>query len=282
MRFIKNSWTFIFLFLSLCVQSQSLSQGKAYLESGDLDKAEKVFLQLKNQPATRMQAFEFLGDIASQRENWDKAVEIYGDLLSAQPENANYNFKYGGALGMKALDLPKIQAAFYISDIKKYLHRAAELDLQHIEARWALLKLYLELPGILGGSEEVSLKYAEELYHISKVDGYLAKGFIAKKSKRFSEAERNYKAAVATGGSPHTYEELADFYLKYKEEPSAAILVYAKAFLKHKKHEYLGSIKEIATKYPDARKAGRKFINHYLLENNDNKEAFQIKEVLKE
>jgi hypothetical protein len=45
----------------------------------------------------------------------------------------------------------------------------------HIDARWALIELYIKLPAL---SEEAkrTLKYSSELSKISSVDGYLSRG----------------------------------------------------------------------------------------------------------
>lgn len=48
----------------------------------------------------------------------------------------------------------------------------------HIDCRWALVQLYMELPGIVGGSERKARLYAQELMNLSKIDGLLAFGLI--------------------------------------------------------------------------------------------------------
>ncbi|MGB0949866.1 MAG: tetratricopeptide repeat protein, partial [Marinirhabdus sp.] len=112
--------------------------------------------------------------------------------------SANYHFKYGGAMGMKALNISRIRAVTYIGDIKKHFETAARLDLNHIEVRWALVEFYMQLPGILGGSEKKAQKYASQLLKISPVNGYLANGYIAEQGKRPKDAEVHYKKAIKT------------------------------------------------------------------------------------
>ncbi len=137
--------------------------------------------------------FELLGDIASFEKNWDAAISYYKKLIVANPENASFNLKYGGALGMKALSVSRFQAVVYIPDIKKYLSLAAEQDRSQIVARRALVELYIKLPGILGGSDEKALMYANQLKDLSPVNAYLAKGFIIKEN--IKEALVYYKNA---------------------------------------------------------------------------------------
>ena len=139
--------------------------------------------------------FELLGDIASFEKNWDAAISYYKKLIVANPENASFNLKYGGALGMKALSVSRFQAVVYIPDIKKYLSLAAEQDRSQIVARRALVELYIKLPGILGGSDEKALMYANQLKDLSPVNAYLAKGFIIKENENIKEALVYYKNA---------------------------------------------------------------------------------------
>ena len=116
----------------------------------------------------------------------------YEKLTKANPKNANYHYKYGGALGMKALGISKLRALGLIGDFKRSFETAAQLDPSHIDARWALVELYMTLPGIVGGSKSKSLQYANELEKLSKVDGYLSKGYIYEYDNEPELAEHYY------------------------------------------------------------------------------------------
>jgi len=134
----------------------------------DFDKAEKLFLSknlvqskvlfenyLKENP-NNLKALEYLGDIEGQNKSWDKAIYYYKKLKLLKPIEANYYYKYGGVLGMKAKDSNKFKALGMISEIKESFERAISLNPKHIEARVAMVELYLQLPGIVGGSEKKS------------------------------------------------------------------------------------------------------------------------------
>jgi len=78
------------------------------------------------------------------------------------------------------------------------------------------------LPGIVGGSERKAQKYAEELLSLSKVDGYLAKGYIDEYFERYTKAESNYIKAHETGNSKTTFQKLYNLYLnKLKDKTKA-------------------------------------------------------------
>lgn len=212
-----------FLLISFSVFSQStfekaekLYAQKKYTES------EKLFSEhLKAQP-NHARAIEYLGDIAGHQKDWDAAITNYKRLKVTYPKIANYWYKYGGALGMKAKESNKFKALGMIDEVEESFLTAAKLDSKHIETRWALVMLYIELPAMIGGSEKKAQKYADELILLSKVDGYLAKGYIDVYFKRYAKAENHYNKAHEIGNSKTTFEKLYDLYLnKLKDKAKA-------------------------------------------------------------
>ena len=212
-----------FLFLNAIAFSQT-----------NFEKAEKLFKEKKYSEAkglfesylksvpNHQKTIEYLGDIAGSSKMWDVAIEHYKKLKISNPNSANYWFKYGGAMGMKAKSVNKFRAVGMIDDIETAFLKAASLDKKHIETRWALVILYIELPGIIGGSEKKAAKYADELLAISKVDGYLAKGYIDVYYNRYKAAEVNLLKAHQIGKSATTYAKLYDFYMnKLKDKAKA-------------------------------------------------------------
>jgi tetratricopeptide (TPR) repeat protein len=203
-------------------------------ESSDFEKAEKLFQQEKYDQAKvlfenylkanpkNFKTIEYLGDIAGHQKKWDEAIKQYKILKVQFPKTANYWYKYGGALGMKAKSVNKFKALGMIDAIESAFLMAAKLDLKHIESRWALVILYIELPGIVGGSESKANKYSDELMNLSKIDGYLSKGYIDEYFNRFSKAEENYIKAHEIGNSKTTFQKLYNLYLnKIKDKAKA-------------------------------------------------------------
>ena len=86
----------------------------------------------------------------------------------------------------------------------KHLHKAVTLDSKHIEARWVLIELYVSLPKIVGGREENTTKYANELLETSIVDGYFTLGYVVECSNKSESAEKFCKKAIAVSRSEHT------------------------------------------------------------------------------
>ena len=198
----------------------------------DFDKGEKLFREEKFEQAqvllehvlvtqpSNLKALEYLGDIAGRNKSWDKALGYYKKLKQLKPTEANYYYKYGGVLGMKAKESSKFQALGMIGEIKESFEKAITLNPKHIEARWALVMIYIQLPGIVGGSETKAVKYSNELLKLSPVDGYLSKGQIEEYFKRYSLAEQQYKKAIAAGSTKVGGQMLANLYKnKMKKAP---------------------------------------------------------------
>jgi tetratricopeptide (TPR) repeat protein len=185
---------FFFLFISplfLCSQN-SFETGKNAFEAGEHLKAVSVLKAvLKDKPSDKM-VRDYLGQAYASLERWEESAEVNESLVEDFPKNAEYHFRYGGALGLVAKNSNPFKAVSLIGDVKFHLKKAIELDLKHVNSRWALLQMYLELPGIIGGSESTSRKYASELKSISPVDGALAFGYIERELKNYDKAEVHY------------------------------------------------------------------------------------------
>jgi len=208
------------------------------LSQTDFEKAEKLFANQKfpearllfesdlKQNPKHYKSVEYLGDINSHLQKWEAAVSFYEKLKRVDSRNANYQYKYGGALAMMAKDANRLRALTMINDIESAFERAIANNPKHIEARWALVELYLQLPGIAGGSEKKATRYANELEQLSPVDGYLSKGRIAEYFERFAAAEKYYRKAIEAGNSKTSSQKLADLYKNKMHQPEKAKAVW--------------------------------------------------------
>lgn len=178
-----------------------------------------------------IKVLEDLGNTYAQQNNWEEAVLVFEQLVEVEPNNANYHYKYGEALGRNALNSNKIFAFFRMNDVKEEFLIAAKLDTTHIETRWALVVFYTEIPGILGGSIQKALSYTEELQFLSPVDGYLSKGYVYEYDDETKLAEENYKKAIEIGGSITCFNKLISFY-KNNKEAQKAIFTIEEAYKK--------------------------------------------------
>ena len=250
-------------FLSGMAQDNSFNEGVSFFESKNFDKAKTAFQKAVNNELYSRKSIEYLGDIAGYQKRWDDALKHYKTLLEFDDNNANYHFKYGGAMALKAQASNKMKALTMIGDFKKHLHRAAVLDVKHIEARWALVEVYVSLPAVVGGSEKKALKYANELLKLSPVDGYLSLGYVAEYNDRPQDAERHYRKAVEIGGSLHTYDKLSNLY-EATNQPEKALENYEQATKKHQRNHLNYQIGKVCAQYNLSPQKGLQCLNTYL------------------
>ena len=258
----KCFWVLLLL-STFCFSQTSKENAKAYIDQKDYTKAEQEILSFLAINPNDLEAIELLGDAYGHQKKWDAAIDQYKILAEKESQNAEYHYKYGGALGMKALSVSKIKALGIIGDVKKAFLKAAELDPNHIDTRWALVELYVSLPGIIGGSTSKALKYANELENLSKVDGYLAKGYIYEYDDEPELAEKYYKEAITIGGSVTCYEKLTNFY-EAQEKPNEAIENIEAAHQKHQRNAMHYQIGKVCADYNVQLDKGEKCLKTYL------------------
>jgi len=258
----------LFVILSIICVNGAFSQGL-------VEKVDTLFQQkkyasaeivlsshLSKQPEDK-EAMELLGDAYGYQLKWDEAIEVYASLVETYPEDADLQYKLGGSLGLKAQSVSKLKALSYIWDIKDALKAAVRIDPNHIEAHWALIELYMALPGILGGSYEKALLYADDLMGISSVDGYLAKGYIYEYDDEPELAEKNYLKAVEVGGSMVCFNELSEFY-QGENQPLKAISTIESAQEKHNRNALHYQIGKVSADYNVELNKGLLCLNTYI------------------
>ncbi|HAT77464.1 MAG TPA: hypothetical protein DCS19_11720 [Flavobacterium sp.] len=220
---MKKKLTFLLLFPLMIWSQTHFNKAEKLFEAGKFDQAQPLFESYLKENPSHLKTIEYLGDIAGHNKSWDKAIVYYEKLKQLKPSEANYFFKYGGVLGMKAKESNKFKALGLIGEIKKSFEKAIELNPKHIEARWALVMIYIQLPGIVGGSESKAIKYSNELLKLSPVDGYLSRGQIEEYFKRYPAAEQQYKKAIAAGSTKVGGKMLENLYKKIPPAPEGGV-----------------------------------------------------------
>ncbi|WP_166921644.1 tetratricopeptide repeat protein [Flavobacterium poyangense] len=213
----------LFLLSPFVIWSQSnFEKGEKLFHAKKYDEAQSIFEEILKTKPSDVKAMEYLGDIAAYNKSWEEAVDYYKKLKELKPSEANYYFKYGGALGMRASEVNKFKALGMAGEVRESFEKAIALNPKHIQARWGLIEYYLHLPGIFGGSEAKAIAYSVELMQLSVVDGYLSRGRIEEYFKRYSSAEKYYIKANEIGKSKTTFQKLYNLYLNKLKDPKKA------------------------------------------------------------
>ncbi len=233
------------LFCSIVCGQSAFAKAEKLSAQSNYKAALPIYLSLLQEKPKDPVLLRQTGYAYSKLEQFEKATAIYKRLLATDESNADYHFYYGGTKGLWAKNASKFKALGLLDDVKFHLKKAADLDPKHIETRWALVQLYVELPGIIGGSISTARKYATELKNISPVDGYLTTGFIEEYEKNYTAAEKAYKSAVEIGGSPLTYKTLATLYADKMGRRQDAVAVLKKGISIHNDSQLKSQLEEI-------------------------------------
>ena len=267
---MKRFVSILFLVSGISIAQSSYNEAKSLFMDNQFDEAEPLFKEHLATNPSDLKTIEYLGDIAGHQKKWDDAINYYKILVEAKEGSANFHYKYGGVLGMKALEVNKLKALAMIGAIKRSFKTAAKLDPNHIDVRWALVEFYIQLPGIIGGSEKTAIVYADELENLSKVDGYLAKGYIAEYSNRPKDAENYYKKAIEVGGSVTCYQKLTSLYEQTTKEPEKAIAVIEEAQSKHQRNALHYQLGKVSAQYNTQLDKGIGCLEKYIEDHSAN------------
>ena len=166
---------------------EALFETKKYLQA-----VQKLEVYLSKTPQDLV-LLELMGDAYGFQNNWDEAASYYKQLRDLDATNATYHYKYGGVLGKLAKEGSKLEALGIIPKVKTAFLKAAELDPADKEVRWAMVELYTQLPGFLGGSYDKAMGYASELEALSKPHGFFSKAYVYENFNRQALAKTSYK-----------------------------------------------------------------------------------------
>ena len=144
------------------LSAQSLQKGIDLFKANKLNEAKIELKQFLKQDPENKKANEYLGDIFFKQQKWSESASCFKTLVKKDAKNAVYHYKYAGAIGLQAKN-NRLKALFLIDDIKFHFEKAAELAPDFVDARLALVQLYVELPTVLGGSIDKAKKHAKEL-----------------------------------------------------------------------------------------------------------------------
>lgn len=266
---------FLLFFPIITFGQINVDQIEDLFEENQYKKAETVLTSYLNNFPKEVKAIELLGETYAYQENWEETVKIFKQLVKIDKTNANYHYQYGGSMAMKAVRSSKFVALFMINDIKREFLKATQLDKSHIDSRWALVVLYMELPGIFGGSKKKALKYAEELKSISLVDGYLSTGYIYEYDvDDLKLAEEYYIKAVEVGGSITCFQKLTTFYEK-DGQPQKAIANIEKAHEKLERNSLNYQLGRVCAAYNLELDKGKNCLFKYI-ENHSPKDGIPL------
>ena len=203
---------FVFLIVFSVHANEIKKNASLLYKNNNFEEAKNLIQTFLLKHPSDMEAIELAGDISIAQKNWDEAIRYFEKLIRFDSKNADYQYKYGGTLGMKALSVSKWESLSYLGDMRKAFEKSISLDPYHLGAHWALISFHCEVPGILGGSRKKANKYAQSLIRLSTLDGLLAYAFLAQQEGKKELAEKFLDEAKINVNSNQAKEQLLFIY----------------------------------------------------------------------
>jgi Tfp pilus assembly protein PilF len=206
--FLKNFYRILGITLTVVglmqmkLNAQTIAEGEVLFQKGKYKEAKSIFEEILKKDDKNAEAHNDLGMVYLNRRNpeydVDKAVDETEKAVNLAPNNANIQYGYGAALGIKVQNAGIIKQAMLAPKVKKAFLRAVELNPKHIQARVALAQYYMMAPSIMGGDEEEAWRQLEEVIKLDEVQGRTVKAGFLLRAKKNDEAEKEYKILVTS------------------------------------------------------------------------------------
>lgn len=159
------------------------------------------------------EAYNLLSRAYYAMEDWDSAIRYGERAVSARPDNATYHWWLGRQYGEKAAVSNPLLAANLARKTKNEFERSVKLDPTNVAVRADLSEYYIEAPFIMGGGIDKARDQAAQVQKYDAATGHWILARAAEQEKHYDEAEREYRAAIASATSPAPHwMNLAAFY----------------------------------------------------------------------
>jgi tetratricopeptide (TPR) repeat protein len=150
------------LTLAAAVDPVQLKTGIDLFNQRKPAEALKVFEALARTDGDNPEVQFYLGRLALQKDDPERAIALLEKAVAAAPTEARYYLRLGDAYGRAAQKASVFSQLGLAKKCKGAYEKAVELDQKNVEARQSLLNFYLQAPGFAGGSTEKAQTIAEE------------------------------------------------------------------------------------------------------------------------
>ncbi len=195
-------------------------------ESGRLEDARTALQPIITAEPGNIDARLYMGRTFYDMHDYDEAEEWFLKALELDDNYSDSHFWLGALYGRKAQKAGIFKRIGLAKKSRKGFQRAIELNPEHVRAREALVRFYVQAPGIVGGGMDKANAEAEETRKRSSVWGHRAYAKIYEKKKNWDLAEQEHLGAL--GDDPQNrfiYHEAVDFYLNLETYDKALDLM---------------------------------------------------------
>ena len=193
---MSSSKLFLFFFIMpLFVFSQEITPFVTYdFDKDSIYRIKMLDLKKLEKKDPSIKTFISIADLSYYYKDWEIAISFYEKIIVENPSAENY-FKLAVAAARKSLEVSRFFSITYVLKAKKSVLKAHRLAPKNPRYLKLLIKLFAEIPDILGGNKEFAQKKAEELFIIDPIQGLMIKGYLNDIDKYSSAAKSKYEMA---------------------------------------------------------------------------------------
>jgi tetratricopeptide (TPR) repeat protein len=208
---------------SLQAQTSPLDQARTLVASRTSAERAKALLQqaIAADPKNAEPHF-LLGQVLYAFGDFAKASDEAQKAIALDDHKSDYHLLLGNALSGMVDSAGMFKKMSLARQMKTEFERAVAEDPKSISARADLAEFYAGAPSIVGGGADKALDQAKQISALDAVAGHYAMASIDLNQKKFSEAEQEYKAAIAANPKrAKSYVQLAFVCIQEKKDSEA-------------------------------------------------------------
>jgi tetratricopeptide (TPR) repeat protein len=138
----------------------------------------------------------YLGRLALQRDDHEKAVTHLEKAVALKPNDSNFHWRLGDAYGSSAMKASLFSQMGFAKKSKTAYEKAVELDPKSVGARFSLMGFYQQAPGIVGGGLDKAHLQAEEIKKLDPMRGRQAVAGLYIVEKKYDLAFAEFDAVL--------------------------------------------------------------------------------------
>jgi tetratricopeptide (TPR) repeat protein len=161
-----------------------------------------------------------LGEVRAALESGEleKAVRAGEKAVAARPRSSEAQDLLGRAYGLTAKDSQLLEQMRLAKKARECFERAVELDPSNAAALSDLARYDMRAPALLGGGKKKARAAAERVLAIDPARGHVLLGELAEREKNPSEAQEQFRRAMASdGGGQRGRKALSDFLVSRRK-----------------------------------------------------------------
>ncbi len=148
----------------------------------------------------------YLGRLALQRDDQEKAVTHLEKAVELAPNDSRFHLRLGDAYGRTAQKAGFFSKTGWAFKCKAEYEKAVELDPKSVDARWSLMEFYRQAPGFAGGGNDKALVQAEEIKKLDPPRGRQAFAMVYLADNKYDLALAQFDEVLKE--SPNDYTSL--------------------------------------------------------------------------